>query len=40
MVILEKGLISCDGAWPVKVKLTYSYTMAGGRETEPKEKIV
>jgi hypothetical protein len=39
IVILEKGLFSRDGAWPVKVKLTYSYTMAGGRETEPKEKI-
>ena len=39
VVILDKGLFSRDGAWPVKVRLTYSYTMPGGRETTPKEKI-
>jgi len=39
IVILDKGMFSRDGAWPVKVKLTYTYTMAGGHETKPTEKI-
>ena len=39
IVVLDKGLFSSDGAWQVKVKLTYTYTMAGGRETKPTEKI-
>jgi len=39
IVVLDKGLFSSDGAWQVKVKLTYTYTMAGGRETKPIEKI-
>lgn len=39
IVIVDKGMFSRDGAWPVKVKLIYTYTMAGGRETKMTEKI-
>jgi hypothetical protein len=39
IVILDKGMFSRDGAWPVKVKLTYTYTMTGGHVTKPTEKI-
>ncbi len=39
IVILDKDLLSRDGAWKVKVKLSYTYTMAGGHETKPTEKI-
>ena len=39
IVILDKGMFSRNGAWPVKVRLTYIYTMVGGHETKPTEKI-
>jgi len=39
MVVVEKGLFSREGAWPVKVRMTYTYTMAGGHETKPIEKV-
>jgi hypothetical protein len=39
IVIVDKGMFSSNGAWTVKVKLTYTYTMAGGQETKPIEKI-
>lgn len=39
IVIVDKDLFSSNGAWTVKVKLTYTYTMAGGHETKPTERI-
>lgn len=39
MVVVEKAMFSSRGGWPVKVKLHYSYLMAGGRETKPVEKV-
>lgn len=39
IVVVEKGMFSRDGAWPVKVKLVYTYTMAGGGETKPMERM-
>jgi len=39
IVILDKGMFSRNGEWPVKVKFTYTYTMTGGHETKPTEKI-
>jgi hypothetical protein len=39
IVILDKGLFSSEGAWPVKVKMIYTYTMTSGHETKPTEKI-
>ena len=39
IVIVDKDLFSSNGAWTVKVKLTYTYTMSGGHETKPTERI-
>ncbi len=39
IVVLNKSYSRTDGAWQVKVKLTYTYSMSGGRETKPTEKI-
>jgi hypothetical protein len=39
VVIVDKSMFSSNGAWTVKVKLTYTYQMAGGQETKPIEKI-
>lgn len=39
IVIVDKGMFSRDGAWPVKVKLNYTFTMTAGKETKPVEKI-
>lgn len=35
IVVLEKGGRNSDGSWPVKVKMTVSFTMADGREIKP-----
>ena len=34
IVVVDKALFSRKGAWEVKVKLHYSFMMAGGRETK------
>jgi len=39
IVVVEKSIFSSNGVWTVKVKLTYTYMMAGGQETRPIEKI-
>jgi len=39
IVIVDKDMFSSNGAWTVKVKLTYTYMMAGSHETKPTEKI-
>jgi len=39
IVIVDKRMFSSDGAWPVTVKMTYTYTMAGGHEMKPTEKV-
>lgn len=39
IVLLDKGLFSSEGAWPVKVRMTYTYKMTSGHETKPTEKI-
>ena len=39
MVVVHKAMFSSNGAWEVKVKLHYTFMMAGGRETKPVEKV-
>lgn len=38
IVIVDKGMFRHNGAWPVKVKLTYTYMMTGGKETKATER--
>ena len=38
IVILDKDLLSRDGAWKVKVKLSYTYTIAEGIRDETRNR--
>lgn len=40
IVILDKGKRNSDGSWRVKIKATVTFTMAGGKETGPKERTL
>jgi hypothetical protein len=40
IVILEKKRRNSDGSWQVKIKATVTFTMAGGKETAPKERTL
>jgi len=40
IVVLEKGSRNNDGSWPVKIKVTITYLMADGHETNPMERTL